>query len=272
MPVMTRNLEIAVLAPDQRLTKKSIDLNGKPAPAAHLISCLMVSRGEIYPAAFAIECFQKQTYPNKELVIVSANADGQLQRYVEELADSRIRFTRAPDWTLGTLRNLTIGLARGDLVTTWDDDDLRHPRSLEVQYSALMATDAAMLCLLRLSLWEPARQRLALTQTRPWENSLLAWRYKMPEYPSLGKREDSHLMQRIAEKHSVALIDQPELYVYTVHGKNTWESSHFDQFFNKASHRFEGADYERMHRQLDAHVPMMRYAEALLSAASAKAE
>lgn len=195
MAVMKSILDITVLDSAQRATTKSVDLSAQGTPPTHLISCLMVSRGEIFPAAFAIECFQKQSYPNKELVIVSANANGALKAYVDELGDHRIRFFQVPDWTLGTLRNLSIGLASGDLIATWDDDDLRHPSSLEIQYAALMATNAALLCLLRLILWQPTRKRVAVTQVRPWENSMLAWKYKMPEYPSLPKREDSHMMQ-----------------------------------------------------------------------------
>ena len=42
-------------------------------PERPLISCLMVSRGDVFPAQLAIHCYRKQTYPNRELVIVSAN-------------------------------------------------------------------------------------------------------------------------------------------------------------------------------------------------------
>lgn len=263
MSATKRRLDVLVLAPDERVIRQSIEAGSETTSAAHLISCLMISRGEIYPTAFAIECFQRQTFQNKELVIVTANTNGALKRYVESLGDHRIRYSQVPDWSLGTLRNISVGLARGDLVATWDDDDLRHPRSLEFQYAGLTATPAAIVCLMRLSLWEPARQRLATTEQRPWENSLLGWKYQLPEYPSLDKREDTHLMQAIAKTQAIALMDVPELYVYAVHGKNTWESRHFDHFFSKATTRFEGGAYDRVLDQLNVHVPIRRYAERL---------
>ena len=46
-----------------------------------LISCLMVSRGTLFPAQHAIQCFRLQTYPNRELVIVCDAPDSELQAH-----------------------------------------------------------------------------------------------------------------------------------------------------------------------------------------------
>jgi hypothetical protein len=94
------------------------------------VSCLMVSRGNDFPAQLAIQCYRNQTYMNRELVIVCAQPNSPLSRYVATLGDPTIRYIESPPLPLGQLRNVAVDAARGSLVCTWDDDDLCHSRRL----------------------------------------------------------------------------------------------------------------------------------------------
>lgn len=82
----------------------------------------------------AIKCFQAQTFPSKELLIV---ADGE---QVADLipADHRIRLIvlRTP-LSLGLKRNFCCEQALGDVIVHFDDDDWSHPNRITEQVEAL---------------------------------------------------------------------------------------------------------------------------------------
>jgi glycosyltransferase involved in cell wall biosynthesis len=84
----------------------------------------------------AIDCFQKQDYPHRELVIVDDGTDP-----IDDLVppDPRLRYHRlSRRAVLGEKRNLACELAQGTVITHWDDDDWspatrlsRAPRCIE---------------------------------------------------------------------------------------------------------------------------------------------
>ena len=108
--------------------------NGDRPPA---ISCLMVTRDRLALAQRAIRCFGDQTYPERELIIVSEGERDYrtaLERYIDQHAIERARVVPAePGATLGELRNRTLDEAAGPIVCQWDDDDLSHPNRLAEQ-------------------------------------------------------------------------------------------------------------------------------------------
>src|SRR5262249_59470665 len=127
----------------------SLQRTGYTSTLAPLVSCLMLSRGERFPALHAIECFQRQTYPHRELVVVIDRPKGTLAEHIAELDDSRIRVvTSTEERALGQLRNLAVASAQGEYVCNWDDDDLSAPDRIQAQLDALHAHDAAA-CVLR---------------------------------------------------------------------------------------------------------------------------
>ena len=89
----------------------------------------MVTAARPASARLAVECFQRQSYPNREMVIIDDGPTDDLADYVAGLADERIRMVRlaSTDKTLGELRNTAVANAHGELVCQWDDDDLSDP-------------------------------------------------------------------------------------------------------------------------------------------------
>jgi glycosyltransferase involved in cell wall biosynthesis len=240
------------------------DLVPQPLGAGPLISCLMPTRGDLTPARFAIECFLQQTYPCRELVIVCRTLDSEVKRFVQSLDDSRIRFVEAPDaQTVGDLRNVTVERGRGDYIATWDDDDLYHPDRLMLQFQPLQQFGAGGCVLIRETLWWPARNLLACSRLRPWENSLLAKRSEVPRYLSLPRRSDHHLVRELALKVRLATLNLPHLYVRTYHGQNIWGAPHFENQFRKATVVCENRDYEAALSAFAETVPILEYADAL---------
>lgn len=86
-----------------------------------LISCIMPTTPQrAHFAAEAIECYARQTYPVKELLIDSGEG------------------------TIGAKRNRLISAANGQIIAHWDDDDLSSPDRLSSQCAHLLHTGAEL--------------------------------------------------------------------------------------------------------------------------------
>src|SRR5262249_2908331 len=143
-----------------------------------LVSCLMVTRGNIDLMRYSLACYRQQTYANRELVIVAEPEAGEKVRASIALHESSdITVLDAPrGWTLGDHRNLAAARARGSILVTWDDDDLSDPRRLDTAVQVLRQTGAAAAFLSRLIVWWPQRRLAAISWRRLWEGSIAAWR------------------------------------------------------------------------------------------------
>jgi mannosyltransferase OCH1-like enzyme len=225
--------------------------------AGPLVSCLMVTRGRVALAARAIRCFLAQTYENRELVIVDDAEDDALAAHVAGLGDPRVRHIRvSPGEPLGALRNLSIEHARGSYVCQWDDDDLYHPRRVELQLAMLQATGDAACFLADNHIWWPQRHRLARSVRRIWECSMLCAKSSLIPYPRVRRGEDTPVVQAVLQRGGAAVLEEvPHLYVYVVHGENTFPAAHFDEHWAQAPARYEGADYEARLQSLLAPLP-----------------
>jgi glycosyltransferase involved in cell wall biosynthesis len=238
--------------------------NPRPIAAPPLISCIMPTRGRLVPARFAIECFRRQSYPTRELVIVCRSPDSEVKRYVDALGDPGMRAFDTPDAaTIGDLRNEAVARSRGEFVATWDDDDLHHPDRLALQMRALQVSRASAGVLRCEILWWPAERRLAVSRGGIWENSMLARRDVLPVYPSLSREEDTKVIKTLLHKNRFALIDIQFLYVRIYHGGNIWDADHFSRFFDLASVPHEDSAYAARLAELGTVVPIQQYADAI---------
>lgn len=83
----------------------------------------------------AIELFQAQTWPNKELLIMDDGAVGSVPAGLP----SNVRHIRIPKYTWVTEKHRqAFELVQGDLVATWDDDDWYSHERLAVQASKIL--------------------------------------------------------------------------------------------------------------------------------------
>lgn len=202
-----------------------------------LVSCFMVTRHRGDIVRRAVWCFQKQSYPQLELVVVHEDEDG-TREYLAGLGDERIRYVR-PDHlglNLSELRNFGISQARGDYVARWDDDDWHHPDRISLQLLALEQARADLCLLERGTLAWPDRQQFLLSKRMPWEVTLLARRSKLPSYPSKPQRKHSEIVDECHRQQlKLCTLDRPDLYIYTVHDRSTDSSDHIIQHIFGAS-------------------------------------
>jgi hypothetical protein len=203
-----------------------------PAQDGPLVSCLMVTRGNPDFVAAAMRSFQRQSYPNTELVIVAQTMPDHLRQLAAD--DPRIRLVEAgANLSLGALRNLSVASARGEIVCQWDDDDLYGTDRVARGVGVLLQTRAAAVFLRQFLLWAPAARKLRLARSRVWEGSMLAFRAALPPYPDLPRHEDRKLVKAMNGLR-IAVLDDPLSYVYCIHGANTFQSAHMQSLLASA--------------------------------------
>lgn len=263
-PVPSDSLILKLIEPECN-PQDVVLLPSSIAPEGPLVSCLMVSRGQLLPARHAIECFRRQTYQRRELVIIDDNPASELTDHLIVMDDPLIRHILLPTNldSLGNLRNRALAESRGDLVCQWDDDDLYDARRISWQVEALQISGAQACFLRRWTLWWPAECRIAVSGERIWEGSMLAQRSAVPAYPDKRRGEDSFVSEHIIANKRVVLMDAPELYCYTIHGANTFHYQHFLSIYNAASEFSSRHFYEEYLQLLDRRLPILEYAVAL---------
>lgn len=191
----------------------------------------------------SVQCYLDQTYPNKELVVVNEGPkeyQEEMDTWFSGLGRSDIR----PVWlngeyTLGALRNISMGVCRGDYICQWDDDDFCMPFRLSSQYSHLSNTPDANVCYLGDQLhfyfstgelyWDNWKRyhsgnRLCYSLI---PGTLMAARDLGVRYPSSGKDakagEDSVFSNRLisAMQDQIAILSgMGYMHVYSYHGDN----------------------------------------------------
>jgi glycosyltransferase involved in cell wall biosynthesis len=217
----------------------------QPSAAGPLVSCLMVTRGNVALVASAFACFRAQTWHNKELVVVCDNVTAELRALLD--SDARVRLIEVTQkLALGDLRNLSVASSKGTYVCQWDDDDLYDPRRIAVQMGLIMSANVMAVFLSRWLIWWPARDVLALSGRRQWEGSMLAHRSVISVYPSMSRGEDSQIARLIADYHPTVLVDCPQMYCYRVTGENTFDASHFEQMLAHATKIFSDQEKRSM--------------------------
>ncbi|MBP2314227.1 glycosyltransferase [Azospirillum soli] len=234
----------------------------EPSDNRPLVSCLMVTRDRFEQARLSIDCFLRQSYPNRQLVIIDDSRDDRLVGHVAALGDPRIVIERSPTPapTLGEARNRAVDLAKGSHVCQWDDDDLYDPLRLELQVAALLGARARACMLSRWTIWWPDAGRLAISGRRAWEGSLLCEKAVLPRYPALRRGEDTPAVDELLRTVRVAHLDEPRLYLYVAHGRNTFGGDHFDAHWESAAHRWLGERYRAVLAELAKRLPLDAYA------------
>jgi O-antigen biosynthesis protein len=198
-----------------------------------LVTCIMPTRDRRAFVAQAIALFQRQDYPERELLILD-DGDDRVGDLVPD--DPRIRYVAMPGHSsIGVKRNLACELARGAIVAHWDDDDWYAPHRLRHQVAPLLVGDADLTglettCFFELDEWRawvcsPELHRRLFTgdvhggtlvyYRRVWET--------LARYPDASVAEDA-LFLRAAVRRGARLRKLPGAgcFVYLRHGANAW--------------------------------------------------
>lgn len=202
-------------------------------------------------AELAVQCFLRQTYADKELVII--NTAPTRPWFRDRHASVREIGLHQGNATLGDLRNRSYEEARGDLWLQWDDDDYHHPNRIAWQVANHRPGTCSILRRqYRLDLMSGS---WGLVDASRWPRGGIVgtmlhepteWRY-----PSIEKAEDTAFIQRYYDAGLVNPQDNPaELYVRTYHGGNTWDRGKIMRPAERKGHRQGDAAYVASVREL----------------------
>lgn len=197
-----------------------------------LVSCLMVTADRPRLMRRSIRCYERQTYPNRELVVVD---DGQtdLAPLLEPLPGEVTYVTLDPDvnHVLGALRNVALDEASGTYLTQWDDDDWYHRTRLERQAAAL--NDGADACALHGTLMHlDAPEYFYYPYVGLLDDgvpgSIMHRRDSEARYPEIARAEDTaYLDHWLKRDYQLLSRSASYLFIRCFHGDNTWEQKHF---------------------------------------------
>jgi glycosyltransferase involved in cell wall biosynthesis len=233
------------------------------------VTCIMPTYNRRVFAAKAIEYFERQDYPNRELLIVDDGTDS-----IADLINGKtnIRHIRLEGKRpLGAKRNMACKEATGELILHWDDDDWMAPRRIRRQVSMLCAARADVCGLNTLLFADPLQGlawKYAYTNSRkPWVAggtlcyTKETWRANRFHEITIG--EDTRFVWSLRGNKIVAAADET-LYVARIHVGNTspkktatslWSSYPIDMV-----RAIIGADWNWQERRVDSKAAMRSHA------------
>jgi glycosyltransferase involved in cell wall biosynthesis len=212
----------------------------------------MVTKDRAELAAQAICNYFNQTYPNKELVIVAQGqpeSNKTLRQYVDALNDPSIVMVEvSPTISLASLRNLSVGIARGEFICQWDDDDFHHPARIAT-HMMYMPNAVASAYSQHLKYFEHTKSLYWIDWSKEeifWATMLCgaimfrkdAYRHfnslLYPEYTGQQhKEEDLNVLQKLVKLGTVVQMPQGHQYIYRYHGKNVYNLAHHELVLDK---------------------------------------
>jgi glycosyltransferase involved in cell wall biosynthesis len=204
-----------------------------PAPSSQpLVSCVMATGHRREFALQSIRYFDRQDYPNRELVIVD---DGPDDLTSEVATNTRIRYHRVrPGLTIGAKRNRGCELAQGAILAQWDDDDWYAPGRVSAQALPIASGEAditALTAALFFELpcwrfWTCAPQLHRRMFAEDVHGGTLAFRravWEQNRYPNSSLAEDAALLRAAVYRGSrLRRIEGGGLFVYLRHSRNAW--------------------------------------------------
>ena len=215
----------------------------------------MVTKDRFGLVEGSILSYCKQTYENTELLIVTDGSKeyiDYLDKYIESLQRDDIRLVGLNEtFNLGTLRNISIQEAKGEIICQWDDDDLNTSNRLEIQFQKMYSEGADI------SYMSDQLQYFKNEGVLGWVD----WSGK-PEpynyipgtlmcdksidifYPEEGdfckSGEDTDFAVSAFRKgYKIScLVESGYTYIYTYHGNNTWDYDHFLDLIKRYSVKY----------------------------------
>jgi glycosyltransferase involved in cell wall biosynthesis len=198
-----------------------------------LVSCIMPTRERADFARQAVRYFQRQDYPNTELVIIE-NGPPVLAASLPD--DPRIRLIPSDtSRSIGALRNIACQHARGEIVVQWDDDDWHGPKRLSRQVADIRAgeaditalRDALVFDLERWQFWRLSARLHRQMFVRDVHGGTLAFRRwvweRLARYPDRSLAEDAAFLDQAVRRGARLRAQSADgLFLYLRHSSNSW--------------------------------------------------
>ena len=73
----------------------------------------------------------------------------------------------------------------------------------------------------------------------------------------MRRGEETSAFRKFIWRGKLIHLDQPSLYLYCVHGKNTWDNRHFESMWNEAVRHYERRDAAAIKLKLQQMYPVL---------------
>lgn len=168
-----------------------------------------------------MECFQAQTYPYRELLVVASG--GNVRSVLPQ--DERIRYIHlsGQPW-IGAARNIGCAHASGQVVVHWDDDDYSAPGRIADQVARLNATGKAVTGYRSMRFTDGDRWWLYRGAVNYALGTSLCYRldwWRDNKFPPEQVGEDNAFVSRARLAGQLAVVDAGELMHASIHKDNT---------------------------------------------------
>jgi len=122
-----------------------------------LVSCIMPTWNRKEFIAAAIDCWMKQDYPNKELIIFD-DSDEAIKSLIPKIP--AIRYHRRKQRAdIGSKRNQCCELGKGEIICHWDDDDWSDSHRISDQVERLKSSGLPITGYSTLNFWDRTQQK-----------------------------------------------------------------------------------------------------------------
>lgn len=188
-----------------------------------LVSCILATRNRREFLAQAVQCFVRQSYPNRELIIVDDSDKPAAEQYGKFPA---VRYIHLKQPT-NTGRKLNIGIeqAGGDVLQKIDDDDFYHRDFLSLAAARLASQDSrrtivAWCCFLVLFRGDPRLRHSGHGWTAGGTLCFHRDLWKRQPFRDVPSRVDAWFL--FDHRPRLLHLCSAESYVMVRHGANTW--------------------------------------------------
>jgi glycosyltransferase involved in cell wall biosynthesis len=206
-----------------------------------LVTCLCLTKNRREWLPKAIDCFLKQEYAPRELLIIADKIED-----VRGLLPDRPGYVRAflQPGTVGHKRNVGCVLARSELIALFDDDDYSAPGRLTQQVAQLKATKKAATGFHAMKFTDGENWWLYRGGESTVIASSLCFRRTLWEknrFAEMNCGQDEIFADQAAAKRELGPLPDGDLMYATIHPGNT---SPRDPARNNAFVRLEGFEWK----------------------------
>ena len=189
------------------------------------VSCIMLTYNRLDYFRKSLKSFIKQTYEDKELIIVN-NGD---KEYIKKIDDElkkymsyNIRHIKAKKSTMGSLRNIGLSNCSGEYVMTYDDDDEHHPDRISYSVKEIVKNKVDGLLFKNIFVLSDEKYYLCKFSYYGIEPTLIHRRRYGVRYRPIELGEDTEYIKDLRNNNTrIIVVDNPPiLYKYVWHNNN----------------------------------------------------
>jgi glycosyltransferase involved in cell wall biosynthesis len=193
------------------------------------VSCIMPTRNRAAFLPAAIDCFLKQDYPNKELIILGDNDEA---HGIELCSAWPVRYVIDKRMDIGPKRNRCCELSQGEIICHFDSDDWSAPNRISAQVELMAKTGKSVAGSSAIYFWDTIQQKAKRYRagiTGKVCGTTLCYRkdfWEIHKFQDKKLGEDNAFVDPIINQ--IADSKDESMFVARIHGDHTSSKAHMN--------------------------------------------